>query len=71
MACRSIVHPKQIPLRGRMDMADIDCPDDNGSHSLFHSSTEKMTHVPIDAISDLDGLQVLNVIEASSTSHKN
>jgi len=26
-----------------MDIVDISCPDDNGSHSLFHTSTEKMT----------------------------
>jgi hypothetical protein len=40
---RSIANSKQVSLEVRMDMADISCPDDNGNHSLFHTSTEEMT----------------------------
>jgi len=44
----SFAHPKQVPLRFNMDMVDIHCPSDNGSHSLFHPSTEEVTHVQTD-----------------------
>ena len=48
MVRRSIAHSEQVPLKVRMDMADISCPDDNGNHSLFHTSTEEMTSVQTD-----------------------
>jgi len=59
----SFAHPKQIPLKVRMDMADISCPDDNSSYSLFHTSTEKMTHVQTDTISDLNNCKILGIID--------
>ena len=77
MVCRSFAHPKQIPLKVRMGMADIHCSDDHGSYSLFHPSTEEMTHVQMDTISGLNNCKILGIIdhlssiEVSSTSHKN
>jgi len=59
---RSIAHPKQIPLRVKMDMVDIHCPSDNGSHSLFHPSTEEVTHVQMDTISGLNNCKILRII---------
>jgi hypothetical protein len=76
VVCRSIAHPKQIPLKVRMGMADIHCPDNHSNHSLFHPSTEKMTHVQMDTISGLNNCKIsgiidhLSPIEVSSTSHK-
>jgi len=61
VACRSFAHSKQVPLKVRMDMADISCPDNNGSYSLFHTSTEKMTHVTMDAISDLNNYKISEI----------
>jgi hypothetical protein len=60
-----------------MDMADIHCPDHHGSYSLFHPSTEEMTHVQMGTISGPNNCKILGIIDHSSsievpsTSHKN
>jgi hypothetical protein len=59
----SFAYPKQVPLEVRMDMADISCPDDHGSHSLFHTSTEEMTHAQMDTILDLNNCNILGIID--------
>jgi hypothetical protein len=76
VVCRSFAHPKQIPLKVRMGMADIHCSDHHGSYSLFHPSTEEMTHVQMDTTSGLNNYKILGItdhsssIEVSSTKYK-
>jgi hypothetical protein len=76
VVCRSFAHPKQIPFKVRMGMADIHCSDDHGSYSLFHPSNEEMTYVQMDTISGLNNCKILGItdhlssIEVSSTKYK-
>jgi hypothetical protein len=62
VVCRSFAHPKQIPLKVRMGMADIHSPDNHGSYNLFHPSTEEMTHVQMDTTSGLNNCKILDII---------
>jgi hypothetical protein len=63
VVCRSFAHPKQIPLKVRMGMADIRYSDDHGSYTLFHPSTEEMAHVQMDTISSLNNCKILGIID--------
>ena len=50
-----------------MGMADIRYSDDHGSYTLFHPSTEKMTHDQMDTISGLNNCKILEIIDHSSS----